>query len=106
MREPARRRFREVLKTSGVGKRSEWEDAMNEKTVLSQDSRQSVLQWAVERYRREKQGPLPEDQATHWTEAAADRVAFHRALVAHELLLFTRRSIPARIEQPKAANKG
>jgi transposase InsO family protein len=39
---------------------------------------------------REAQGPLPEGEVTHWTEAAADRAAFHRALVAHDLLLFTR----------------
>lgn len=64
---------------------------------------------AMQRYQaetREQQGPLPEDQVTHWTQAAIDRVALRRALVAHDLLLFARRSIPARIERPKAASKG
>lgn len=55
---------------------------------------------------RAEQGPLAPEQQTHWTEAAADRVAFHRALVAHDLILFSRRSIPARIERLKTANKG
>lgn len=63
---------------------------------------------AVQRYRLEgweKQGGMPADP-THWEQAAIDRIALRRALVAHDLLLFTRRSIPARIQRPKAANKG
>jgi transposase InsO family protein len=63
----------------------------------------------VQRYQTEartKQGLLPEDEVSHWTQAAIDRVALRRALVAHDLLLFTRRSIPAPIKRPKAANKG
>jgi transposase InsO family protein len=75
---------------------------------LTADER-AAFQTNARRYQaeaREQQRALPEDQVTHWTEAAADRVALHRALVAHDLLLFTRRSIPARIERPKAANKG
>jgi len=55
---------------------------------------------------REQQGLLPEDELSHWTQAAVDRVALRRALLAHDLLLFTRRSIPAPIERPKAASKG
>jgi transposase InsO family protein len=43
---------------------------------------------------------------SHWDESAVDRMALRRALVAHDLLLFTRRSIPARIERPKVAMKG
>jgi transposase len=47
-------------------------------------------------------GPQP-DEPSHWQQAAVDRDALRRALVAHDLLLFTRRSIPPRIERPKAA---
>lgn len=39
-------------------------------------------------------------------QAAVDRVAFRRALVAHDLLLFRRRRIPPRISRPKLATKG
>jgi len=52
-----------------------------------------------------EQGPLPED-LSHWQQAAIDRVALRRALLAHDLLLFRRRRIPARIERPKVTNKG
>jgi ThiF family len=63
---------------------------------------------AVERYQAEgweKRGGKPADPG-HWDESAVDRVALRRALVGHDLLLFTRRSIPARIERPKVAMKG
>jgi transposase InsO family protein len=66
--------------------------------------RASVQQYQWEE--RQKQQPLPQDQPDHWTQAAVNRVALRRALVLHDLLLFTRRSIPARIERPKAASKG
>jgi transposase InsO family protein len=46
-----------------------------------------------------ERGGKPRD-ASHWDESAVDRVALRRALVAHDLLLFARRSIPARIERP------
>jgi hypothetical protein len=63
---------------------------------------------SVERYQTEgweKRGGKPADPS-HWDEAAVDRVALRRALVAHDLLLFARRSIPAQIKRPKVANKG
>lgn len=63
---------------------------------------------AVARYQVEgwdKRGGKPANPS-HWDEAAVDRVALRRALVGHDLLLFTGRSIPARIERPKAAMKG
>jgi transposase InsO family protein len=62
----------------------------------------------VERYRTEawdERGGKPADPS-HWDTAIVDRVALRRALVAHDLLLFKRRSIPARIERPKVAMKG
>jgi transposase InsO family protein len=63
---------------------------------------------AVKRYQLEGWEELGGQPAapTHWDEAAVDRVALRRALVAHDLLLFRRRSIPARIKRPKAASKG
>jgi transposase InsO family protein len=63
---------------------------------------------AVARYQAEgwdERGGKPTDPS-HWDESAVDRVALRRALVAHDLLLFTRRSFPARIERPKVAMKG
>jgi transposase InsO family protein len=63
---------------------------------------------AMQRYQAEgwnEQGGKPAEPS-HWDEAAVDRIALRRALVAHDLLLFTRRSIPALIKRPKAANKG
>lgn len=52
------------------------------------------------------QGGLPAGTVSHWEQAAVDRVALRRALVAHGLLLFRRRSIPAQITRPKTATKG
>jgi hypothetical protein len=52
----------------------------------------------------EERGGLPEAGASHRQQASVDRVALRRALVAHDLLLFRRRRIPARIERPKTAN--
>jgi transposase InsO family protein len=66
------------------------------------------FQATVQRYQAEgwhERGGQPAEM-NHWDEAAVDRVALRRALVAHDLLLFTRRSIPAPIQRPKAANKG
>jgi transposase InsO family protein len=70
--------------------------------------RRALFRNTVERYQAEgwdKRSGEPADRS-HWDEAAVDRVALRRALVAHDLLLFTRRSIPARIERPKVAMKG
>lgn len=52
----------------------------------------------------EERGGLPKVEASHWQEAEVDRVALRRALVAHDLLLFRRRRIPARIKRPKTAD--
>jgi len=38
-------------------------------------------------------------------QAKVDRVALRRALVAHDLLLFRRRTIPAPIERPKVTSR-
>jgi transposase InsO family protein len=70
--------------------------------------RRALFRTAVQRYQGEGwdiRGGKPAEPS-HWDEAAVDRVALRRALVAHDLLLFTRRSIPARIERPKVAMKG
>jgi transposase InsO family protein len=77
------------------------------RTPLMAESRESFGA-AVKRYQLEgweKRGGIPADPS-HWDESAVDRVALRRALVGHDLLLFTRRSIPARIERPKVAMNG
>jgi transposase InsO family protein len=64
---------------------------------------------AVQHYQtetREQQGPLAEDQVTHWTQAAVDRVALRRALVAHDLLLFTRGQFPHTLSGKKRQARG
>jgi transposase InsO family protein len=66
--------------------------------------RATVHQHQVEEW--QKQGSLLDDQVSHWTQAAVNRVALRRACVAHDLLLFRRKSIPAQIKRPKAASKG
>jgi transposase InsO family protein len=53
-----------------------------------------------------EKAPLPTAPVDHWTEAAVDRVALRRALVAHDLLWFRRRRIPAQIKRPKTAIRG
>jgi len=72
------------------------------------DERRAQFRAAVALYQAEgwdERGSKPADPS-HWDESAVDRVALRRALVGHDLLLFTRRSIPARIERPKVAMKG
>lgn len=84
------------------------EESWDSRQRLTADDR-AAFQASVRQYQWEewqKQDPLPEDQIDHWTQAAVDRVALRRACVTHDLLLFRRRSIPAQIKQPKAANKG
>jgi transposase len=52
---------------------------------------------------RLERGLHPEQPLTRAQQAAVDRVAFSRALVAHDLLLFRRRRIPPKITRPKLA---
>jgi len=47
-----------------------------------------------------------EEPLTRSEQAAVDREALRRALVAHDLLWFRRRSIPPRITRPKVTSKG
>jgi transposase InsO family protein len=47
-----------------------------------------------------------EEPLSRGQEAAVDRVAYGRALVAHDLLLYRRRGIPPQITRPNAATKG
>jgi transposase InsO family protein len=84
------------------------EEVWDARPRLSAADREA-FQTRARRYQAEaraQQGPLAPEEQTHWTEAAVDRVALRRALIAHDLLLFSRRLIPARIERPKTANKG
>jgi putative transposase len=80
-----------------------WED----RTALTMEDR-AAFQATVEHHRREERSRrgLPAGDVLPRTEQAAiDRVAYRRALVAHDLLLFRRRRIPPRIPRPKAATK-
>jgi transposase InsO family protein len=66
----------------------------------------AAFQATVEAYRREEraQRDVPATDGLSRTEQASiDRVAYRRALVAHDLLLFRRRRIPPRIPRPKPA---
>ena len=67
-----------------------------------------TFQVTVDQFRRDERAlrGLVEESSSRTEQAAVDRVAYRRALVAHELLLFRRRSIPAQIKRPKAASKG
>jgi hypothetical protein len=62
----------------------------------------------VEQFRREELDRRDSPAAavlSRTEQAALDRVAFSRALVAHDLLLFRRRRIPPQITRPKAATE-
>jgi len=63
----------------------------------------------VETLRREERterGLPPDETLKRCQHAAVDRIALRRALVAHDLLLFRRRRVPATIKRPKTATKG
>jgi putative transposase len=55
---------------------------------------------------RLERGWALEDELSRRQEAAVDRVAYGRALVAHDLLLYRRRRIPPQITRPNTATKG
>jgi len=73
-------------------------------TAEGRESFQAAVHWYQAEGWNERGGQPAEP--SHWDESAVDRVALRRALVAHDLLWLTRRSIPALIERPKAAIKG
>lgn len=78
------------------------------RTPLTADERtrfRATVQQFQDDVRWEKHLPLVEE-LSRTTQAAVDRVAIPRALVAHDLLLFRRRKISAPITRPKAAMKG
>ena len=84
------------------------EELWQARDLLTADER-SAFQATVEQYRGEERmdRKLPETATLSRTEQAAiDRLAFRRALVAHDLLLFRRRRIPPRIMRPKLATEG
>jgi transposase InsO family protein len=58
---------------------------------------------ALEQEERGRRGWAPEQELGHTEEASVMREAIRRALVAHNFLLFTRRSIPLPIRGQKAA---
>jgi putative transposase len=64
----------------------------------------TVAQYRVEE--RLQHGWLDDEPLCRTEQAAIDRVAFRRALVAHDLLLFRRRRILPQIPKPKAATRG
>jgi len=83
------------------------EQVWEARAALTEEQRAS-FRATVEYYRREErsQRGLPLEGLLCRTEQAAiDRVAYRRALVAHDLLLFRRRRIPPRIPRPKSATK-
>ena len=69
----------------------------------------AAFQATVEQFRTEarvERGLPAHGPLTRTEQAAVDRVALRRALVAHDLLLFRRRRIPPRISRPKLATRG
>jgi hypothetical protein len=83
------------------------EQVWEARTALAAEERAS-FQATVEHHRREERSRrgLPMEGVLCRTEQAAiDRVAYRRALVAHDLLLFRRRRIPPRIPRPKSATR-
>jgi hypothetical protein len=75
---------------------------------LSADERQrfdaTLTQLQIEA--RTERGLTADEPLNRAEQAAVDRAAIRRALVAHELLLFRRRSIPPQITRPKVAIEG
>jgi transposase InsO family protein len=83
------------------------EQVWESRAELTPDDR-VAFRATVEQYRREEQtrrGLLAAEALSMTEQAAVDRVAFRRALVAHELLVFRRRRIPSRITRPKLAEE-
>ena len=67
-----------------------------------------TFQVTVDQFRRDERAlrGLVEESSSRTEQAAIDRVAYRRALVAHDLLLFGRRRILPRISRPKLATEG
>jgi hypothetical protein len=84
------------------------QQAWDARPPLNADQRQrfdaTVAQRQLEA--RTERGLTADEPLTRAEQAAVDRAAFSRALVAHDLLLFRRRSIPPRITRPKVAIEG
>jgi transposase InsO family protein len=73
------------------------------------DAERTAFRATVDQFRTEarlERGLPSSESLTRGQQAAVDRVAFRRALVAHDLLLFRRRRIPPQISRPKVATKG
>jgi len=80
-----------------------WDDRQRLRAEERERFRATVGQYQAEAW---LERGLPTEEPSHWQEAEVDRVALRRALVAHDLLLFRRRRIPAEIMRPKMANNG
>jgi hypothetical protein len=84
------------------------QQAWDARLPLSADERQrfdaTLVQLQLEA--RSEHGLTADEPLTRAAQATVDRAAFSRALVAHDLLLFRRRSIPPRITRPKVAIQG
>jgi transposase InsO family protein len=81
------------------------EQIWNQRHVLTgneRDSFQATVR-SLEAEQRQAGGIAMDAILDHYQQAAIDREALRRALVAHGLLLFTRRRIPSPIKRPKAA---
>jgi hypothetical protein len=74
---------------------------------LLTDVERTAFLATVERLQQEERvvGGIPENaNLDHYDQAALDREAIRRALVAHGLLWFTRRRLPSPIKRPKVTN--
>ena len=83
------------------------EEVWESRVALTVDER-TAFHATVEQYRTEErnQRGLPADAVLSRTEQArVDRVAYRRALVAHDLLVFRRRRILPRITRPKVTSE-
>lgn len=74
-------------------------------TAVERDQFRATVERMRQEVRIEKCLPAAEELSRN-EQASVGRIAIRRALVAHDLLLFRRKSIPTPIERPKAASKG
>jgi transposase InsO family protein len=73
-------------------------------TAVDRDQFRATVDRMRQEVHIEKRLPAVEELSRN-EQAGVDRIAIRRALVAHDLLLFRRKSIPAPIERPKVTSK-